>query len=90
MLANYLGLIKFKLKKYVSYSALSDHFRRLILDYSPFRAVYVENHDSIGCLTPWAAKKEAMDWKLEEEQTWETDCGKFEVRVFGVLFRRFG
>jgi len=89
MLANYVGLIKFKLKMYVSYSALSDHFRRLILDYSPFRAVYVENNDSIGCLTPFAAIKEAKDWKLDEERIWETDCGDFDVRLFGFLIKRF-
>lgn len=85
MLANYLKSISFKASLHLSPSAIKDKFKRIILDNSPFRAVYVENSDSIGCLTPWRAIKEAMDWKLEEERTWETDCGKFEVTVFGLL-----
>jgi len=53
--------------------------------HSPFRAVYVENNESIGAWTPWGAIKEAKDWQREKERDWETSCGRFLATAFGYI-----
>ena len=53
----------------------------------PFRARYVENNESTGHWSPWAAITAAKNWKADAESDWECDCGRFEVRVFGFVVR---
>lgn len=57
--------------------------------WSPFRAIYVENGESLGAWTPWGAVALAREWKHEQERRWEAECGRFEATAFGLRLAEF-